>query len=1052
MISAAPLFEFIAEALRPPLRRAAGLDDPLPAAPSVYARLRTLLLILLIAGMILFLLPQLAHGGGPGYVAGVSYFDPLVKGVPLTWSQGALNYYTDQGNLSSLLPQASADAFVADAFSRWTGISTVAISATQAGHLAEDVSGQNVVRNPDGSITMPADILPTATGTPVGIVYDYDGAVTDALLGSGAGGTGACFTNAVFGGDDNFSTDGHFLHALVILNGNCATTSTQLTDMKYRLVRVLGRVLGLDWSQANVNVFTNNPPWTLDDLNGLSIMHAVDETVCVPITICFATADQPKMDDRAAISRLYPVTTQNQSRFPGKQLFFENTIRIHGSVHFVDASGQAAQPMQGVNVVARWIDPNTGQPSRSSVATSVSGFLFRGNAGNPVNGYVDLLGQRYDRFGSDDSAVEGSFDVAGLEIPNGAASAQYELSVEPLDPIWSASLAPYGIPQITPSGATQPIVVTVSKGGDVQQDLLMSGSAHPPQDWFEPTDYSNPAPVPSSGEWAGTISGYGNTDYFRFTGQGSRTLSVELTALDEFGATSQNKLQSIIGMWALSDPPGTLASAHTPMPFNTLIFGLTQLNAVLNGTADFRIGITDDRGDGRPDYGYLARVFYGDHVTPARARVAGGTPVTVNGFGFRPGNTVTVSATSASVLALNSNEVTFTAPAMADGIQSVSLTDPATLANSVMTNVLTYGAGPTDNIRLLIGSNPATPVGVQAVNPVRVQATASDGVTPVAGASVVFSVTPAASLSACGGRTTCTVYTDESGIASTYVTVLTTGAMTITAALAPASYNPPKTVQASLLGTQSALDLGALYSYQFLAQGATLDIPLTARVLANGVPLKSRTVTYRIVTGSGTLNPTSPVTDNNGYATSTLHVTSVSSDVRVSVCVEPGDTPCQTYYLISVLSSALKLEPVSGSVQVVIGGQNFQPVTVRVVDSSAVPNYVRGASAVFSSILCRPQHDEPVRWVGDTVIGNHSAPVIVSTTENTATSDVEGLASFQPATLSAGMLVMGTTTAGPSSLPFQLDSVWQLGTGNISAAVNSRRAEGPERQLLRGTD
>src|SRR5581483_10209350 len=224
MISAAPLFEFIAEALRPPLRRAAGLDDPLPAAPSVYARLRTLVLIL---GMILFLLPQLAHGGGPGYVAGVSYFDPSVKGVPLTWSQGALNYYTDQGNLSSLLPQASADAFVADAFSRWTGISTVAISATQAGHLAEDVSGQNVVRNPDGSITMPADILPTATGTPVGIVYDYDGAVTDALLGSGAGGTGACFTNAVFGGDDNFSTDGHFLHALVILNGNCATTSTQ---------------------------------------------------------------------------------------------------------------------------------------------------------------------------------------------------------------------------------------------------------------------------------------------------------------------------------------------------------------------------------------------------------------------------------------------------------------------------------------------------------------------------------------------------------------------------------------------------------------------------------------------------------------------------------------------------------------------------------------------------------------------------------------------------------------------------------------------------------
>src|SRR4029077_19986445 len=117
------------------------------------------------------------------------------------------------------------------------------------------------------------------------------------------------------------------------------------------------------------------------------------------ISICYPNADQPKMDDQAALSRLYPVTSQNQQNFPGKQLFSANTIRIHGSAYFVDGSGQPAQPMQGVNVVARWVDPKTNQPSGVYVAASVSGFLFRGNAGNPASGFNDSTGQPFTRFG-----------------------------------------------------------------------------------------------------------------------------------------------------------------------------------------------------------------------------------------------------------------------------------------------------------------------------------------------------------------------------------------------------------------------------------------------------------------------------------------------------------------------------------------------------------------------------------------------------------------------------------------------------------------------------
>lgn len=41
-----------------------------------------------------------AFAGGPAYVAGASYFDSSVIGTPLSWPQGPINYYTDQGDLS----------------------------------------------------------------------------------------------------------------------------------------------------------------------------------------------------------------------------------------------------------------------------------------------------------------------------------------------------------------------------------------------------------------------------------------------------------------------------------------------------------------------------------------------------------------------------------------------------------------------------------------------------------------------------------------------------------------------------------------------------------------------------------------------------------------------------------------------------------------------------------------------------------------------------------------------------------------------------------------
>src|SRR6185312_1099692 len=119
--------------------------------------------------------------------------------------------------------------------------------------------------------------------------------------------------------------------------------------------------------QANDNVITQSPFPNSQDFAGFPLMHPVEPFCAGPTTSCLPNADQLRMDDRATVSRLYPVTAQNQSGFPGKQIFSATTVRIRGSVYFPDVHGNAGQPMQGVNVVARLINPNTGLVSRSAV-------------------------------------------------------------------------------------------------------------------------------------------------------------------------------------------------------------------------------------------------------------------------------------------------------------------------------------------------------------------------------------------------------------------------------------------------------------------------------------------------------------------------------------------------------------------------------------------------------------------------------------------------------------------------------------------------------------
>jgi len=941
-----------------------------------------------------------SRAGGPAFVAGSGY-NTGVEGQPLIWAGGSVQYYTDQGNLSPILTGPQADAFVATAFSAWTTIPGVALTATQAGHLAEDVNGSNIETNGQGVVTDPADITPDATGTPVGIVYDYDGTVTDAILGEGAGDIADCFTNAVYGSPDNFSSAGNIVHALVVINGICAATSAQLPDVQYRLVRVVARTVGLGRSQANLNVITGNPPPTQAQFAGFPVMHFTDPITCVPISQCYPNAALPKMDDMEALTRLYPASNNPQP-----------AGRIYGSVYFTDASGIAGQQMQGVNVVARLMV--AGLPSGQYVVTSVSGFLFCGNAGNIINGYLNANGQLYSQWGSNDPTLEGFFDLGELMIPSGQTIAEYQLSVEALDPVWSMGVEPYGPTQVTPSGTFAPVVVTVTNGSNAERDILMLqdevAETHPGSG----STYANPAALPQGGAWGSWISGYGSADFFEFTAQANRTASVAVTALNEAGAPTENKLLPVIGIWELSDESGDPAPAATSSAFNSTTFGMTRLDAQFTVSETYRVAVADFRGDGRPDYFYQASLLYSDSVTPARLSLAGGV-TTLAGIGFNPGLQVSVAGNAGTTLSATASRIQATVPAGSqDGIATLQVTNPVSGAFSQMIGALTYGAAATDLLLLLQGAEPSTPVGAQAANPIRVGAVAADGVTPVSGATIAWSSNNGALFSVCGGAAFCSILTDEAGESSSWVTPTATGPSTITVALAPATYSPPQSQLATLVGTSTTLDLAAVTPTRWVGQGATIAVPLTVEALDLGVPIANVTVNFTLTQGTAALSAGSAITNSSGFATITANLTNQNASVQVSACVAPANKPCQSFALLSTPASLWTLQTVSGSLQFVLTGQQFQPLVMRVTDGSASENPVMGVNVYFATTLTQISESP----------GGDGVPVLLGSSQVQIVSTQGGLASISPSSENVGPCdVFIAVTAGVSSLQLQMESL-----------------------------
>lgn len=963
-----------------------------------------------LAVVALLLLSQLSFAGGPLYVAGVSTFQPGLAGTPITWANGNVLYYTDQGDLSPLLPSTTADQFVADAFSRWTSIPTAALTATRAGSLNEDVNGSNVTQI-QGAVSWPAD-LSASSGRPMAVIYDADGKVFDALLGAGAGSADLCDTNSIYTVVDSIGPDAHFVHAMIILNGNCAKSSSDLPILKYRLVRALGQALGLDYSQLNENVVTGAPGPSLDDYAGFPVMHPI-AALCNRYG-CQSDADQPRMDDRAALSRLYPVTGANITT--GKQLFRDNTVRVYGTIRFPAWKGSLGQGMQGVNVVARLVDPATSRVSHRSTASSVSGFLFRGEAGNSITGFYDVLGARLDRFGSNDPALEGFYDLSGLDVPAGYPSATYEISIESVNPTYvdSTSIGPYKQGQVAPSGTFSAVRVTIPRGGEVAQDISMQKAASQAVDQYEPHSFLFPVSAPASGTWAANISGYGDLDYLYFSAAANRTFTFDVTALNESGQPSTSKLQPVLGVWTSADAEDSPQLFESY--FNSPNLATTRIQGTTTGTGVYKLGIADARGDGRPDFQYQARLLYADGIAPSRADVRGGTTITLTGIGFSNAMQLTIGSAPVIAAVASPSRIVFQSPQLPDGAYTIALRDTSNGASAQIDNALLVGAADA-RLTLVSGGNPQVPVGTQAPNPMRVQVVDSNTGEPVGGATVIFNAPPSAAIAGCD-HLPCSVVSDQNGGASAYILVKAEGSSLITAAL-PNGASTSTTVN----GVLSALEITVANPNLNVSAGATASLPVTATVVANGVPVANRAVNFLLNAGSATISPGTVLTNSQGNASTSVAVNGVGSDVNISACVAPNNAPCRTLIVHPVQSASLSLQRISGDQQTVAVGGSFAPVTVRVVD--AFGNSVSGVPITCVIEVYRAASDSVRIQQGEVITSSRDETVVLSSSLQTAVSDASGLLAITPSVAqSQPVQVVLRVLAGKSELDVTLQSVW----------------------------
>jgi hypothetical protein len=906
----------------------------------------------------------------------------------VVWYTSQPRYFTDPGDLSASVNNAAANALVAAAAAVWN-VPTSAMVVAYGGALAEHVSGANSYLS-DGGPVFPADVRSSNYASiQIAVVYDSDGSVTDMLLGGGASDPAECRQNGVTESVDSIVPAGLIQHAILVLNGRCTGPAPeQQLQMQYQLERAFGRVLGLGWSQTNDNVFTRTPQPTTAQAQHWPILHPID-IVCGAYTYqCLPQPFTLRDDDVAGITALYPYVTNYSPGIPppalGKAWSYVQASIVYGTLSFPTGQG-----MQGVNVLLQRQQGGWNIPEAWYDVSAVSGSVFQQSAGNPVIGPSSGVAGS---MGTTNLQMEGAYTFSWVPDidPEGAQNGGMfiVLTTEAINPLYTGahSVGPTTIGNVEPSGASMSQVQDANPTlpdwvwGAMPTSFPANNAASNCATGGDGVEQS-PLPVAASGAWTDVLCAHGHDAWSSFAVQAGRTATIEVTALDESGLSTTAKAMPQIGVWASTDPTGTLPTvAATPSAFNTINLGMTATGVATTQTGGLRFVIADARGDGRPDFAYRARVLYADSIQP-QATSANGGQITVTGMGFRTGNEVMVNGVAAVVSSWSANTIVAVAPlesvfpAPPSGPVDVAVVDLSTGGTTVMTGALTYGNAAPDEMMLVSAPSGTVAVGAAAPVPFAVRVVLGDGVTPVAGLPVTFSVVGGGAQFGACAATPCVALTDATGLAATTVTATAFGMVTLQAAAVGAVQTA--TFQAVLRSATM------IQPAEYIAAGAVVAWTPQVTVLQNGAPAAGIVVSWT-ASGGVTVLPASSLVNALGIAQTAATAGPLAAGAQATGQACAWVTVCANFAVVGVDASAWRVVIVSGAGQTVPSTATFAPVVAMVTDGSGDP--VAGAPVTIYQVAEAAEMPCPVR-------GPCPIAPLIGAASSAAVSDASGLVS-----------------------------------------------------------
>lgn len=337
---------------------------------------------------IALLLINTSYAGGP----------LLTKGLnAIRYQSNTISYKLDRGAFG-IFTSLQARTLAFESFKTWEDVttSTVAFSGSVNDTLPVDVNGSNYLQYTTLTDFKIDGINP--------IIFDSDGAITEALFGEGA----SEFVIGFAGSGSN--ADGFYVEGEAIMNGVFAdgtASSYTLEEWKATYVHELGHFIGLDHTQI-----------------GEEFEFDAAKTIYVPTMYPFATVNDVPLgalnpDDIAAISALYPEAS-----------FATSTGKISGNV--TRATGAH---VRGANVVAI----STGSDSLMNRISTVTDYFQQNNGSFSIIGlsagsyYVRIEPINPD-FTEGSSVGPYSWEVDGLSFINPVSMEYYNSANESGDP------------------------------------------------------------------------------------------------------------------------------------------------------------------------------------------------------------------------------------------------------------------------------------------------------------------------------------------------------------------------------------------------------------------------------------------------------------------------------------------------------------------------------------------------------------------------------------------------------------------------------------------